>query len=120
MAGFLEAKTEIPILNEAIKEVNFDSIMRLVDTYPPFQMGIKKNLFYHSKFTWVEPVTNRTLRLGIDPFLLQLLNHVHVIVLPLVNTRIHQGEYFCWLFGEYPPLPLVAPVSLFHYYRCFT
>src|SRR5208283_2031780 len=37
--------------------------------------------------------------------------HVDVIVLPIVGTPIHKGEYFCWLFGDYSPLPIVAPVN---------
>jgi glycine cleavage system H lipoate-binding protein len=100
-----------PTYPQELKEVNQSTSLQLLDEFQPFHQKLKPNLCYHSGFSWLEKIDEKKARIGIDPFLLQLLENVHVIVMPLPNSRIHQGEYFCWLFGDYAPLPLVSPVN---------
>src|SRR5208283_3181443 len=79
------------------KEVNTQDMSQILENYVPFRQPVKKNLYYDPRYTWVEEVNTVNFKIGLDPFLLYMLGHVDVIVLPIVGTPIHKGEYFCWL-----------------------
>ena len=74
----------LPIQSPKPKEVTLSLSQQLLAEFPPFQQQIKSNLYYHSRFSWLDRADEKSARLGIDPFLLQLLGNVHVIVMPLV------------------------------------
>lgn len=96
---------------EEEKKENTQDMSQILEEYLPFRQPVKKNLYYDLRYTWLEQADTDNFKIGLDPFLLYMLGHVDVIVLPVVGTPIHKGEYFCWLFGDYPPLPIVAPMN---------
>jgi glycine cleavage system H lipoate-binding protein len=93
------------------KKTNTQDLSKVLEEYLPFRQPVQKDIYYNPQYTWVEQTNTTNFKVGLDPFLLYMLGHVDVIVLPIVGTPIHKGEYFCWLFGDYPPLPVVAPAN---------
>lgn len=72
---------------------------------------IKKEFLYHPGHTWVKVESPEEVRVGIDPFLVNLLQKVKVIVLPLTKKRIVQGENLCSMIQEEGVLHLISPIS---------
>lgn len=54
---------------------------------------------------------NESYRLGIEPFLAQLIAYPKEIVLPPVGTKVKSGEYCAWIVLKGGTVPLRAPLS---------
>lgn len=72
---------------------------------------LKEDLFYHSGHTWIEVEKAEEVRIGIDPFMANLLREVRVVILPLPGRRVIQGESLCSIIQEGGISHIVSPTS---------
>lgn len=72
---------------------------------------IREDLFYHSGHTWIEVEKAEEVRIGIDPFLANLLREVRVVILPLPGRRRIQGEDLCSIIQEGGISHILCPLS---------
>jgi len=98
-------------------------IPEAVEGIPPIEEGkeegvsikeffhLKEDLFYHSGHTWIKVEKAEEVRIGIDPFLANLLREVRVVILPLPGRRIIQGESLCSIIQEGGISHIVSPTS---------
>lgn len=72
---------------------------------------LKEDLFYHSGHTWIKVEKAEEVRIGIDPFMANLLRKVRVVILPLPGSRVIQGESLCSIIQEGGISHIVSPTS---------
>ena len=81
---------------------------------PPSRRDLAAGYLYTRNHWWLHKLDHRdgsSYRLGIEPFLAQLVAYPKEIVLPAVGTKVRMGEYCAWIVLKGGTIPLRAPLS---------
>ena len=81
---------------------------------PPVRRDLSTGYVYTRNHWWLHKLDHReesSYRVGIEPFLAQLVAYPKEIVLPAVGTKIRMGECCAWIVLKGGTIPLRAPLS---------
>ena len=66
---------------------------------------------YHRLHGWAGELHGGRVRVGLDGFVVRLLDRISSIVLPAPDSRVEQGRIACWVVDDSEMIPLCAPIS---------
>ena len=80
-------------------------------TGPQAWFDIAEGLFYHQGHTWAAPEEDGVVRVGLDDFAQKLVGVPQRIHVPLVGSRVEQGEKGVKLSVDTKSIDLLSPVG---------
>ena len=76
-----------------------------------YSSSINGSAFYHPNHCWVKVENPEKTKIGVDDFLIQLVEDFKVIVLPHPGDFITQGKYFFHIIQEDRVVPIISPLT---------
>ena len=73
--------------------------------------GASREIFWHPGHTWISPLSDLAVKIGIDAFALRLVGRVDQVKLPAEGVKVNQGEHLMALRQGTRWVAFKAPVS---------
>ena len=87
------------------------AVSRPVDVMDVRGFKMPQGYYFHEGHTWVKVEEDNDVRIGLDEFALRLLGPLDAITMPLVGSKIRQGQEDIHLHRESNSARVLSPVS---------